>query len=85
MDAWTCIWKLVNGKFIPFVADDQKPDLVICDGPESHLTFKTVEAAMENNTEIVCLAANISHALEPLEVAVFKPLKAVDSKKVSFG
>ena len=76
---------MVNGKFIPFVADDQKPDLVICDGPESHLTFKTVEAAMENNIENVCLPANFSHALKPLEVAVFKPLKAVDRKKISFG
>ena len=40
--------------FIPFVANDQKPVLVIYDGHGSHLTFKTVEAAIKNNIKIVC-------------------------------
>ena len=61
--------------FIPFVADDNKPGLIIYDGHESHLTFKTEEAAMENNIKIVYLPPNCLHALHPLEVAVFKPLK----------
>ena len=62
--------------FIPFVADNQKPVLVIYDGHGSHLTFKTVEAAMENDVVIVCLPPNCSHALQSLAMAVFKPLKA---------
>ena len=50
--------------FIPFVADDQKPDLLIYDGHGSHLAFKIVEAAMENNIKIVFLQPNCSHALQ---------------------
>ena len=61
--------------FIPFVADDQKLVLVIYDGHGSRLTFKTVEVAMENNIKIVFLPPNCSHILQPLEVAVFKPIK----------
>ena len=67
--------------FITFVADDQKPVLVIYDAHESHLTFKTVEAAMENNIKIVLYPPNCSHALQPLDLVVFKPLK-VDWDKI---
>ena len=61
--------------FITFVADDQKPVLVIYDAHESHLAFKTVEAAMENNIKIVLYPPNCSHALQPLDLVVCKPLK----------
>ena len=67
--------------FIPFVADDQKPDLVIYDGHGSHLAFKIVEAAMGNNIKIVFLQPDCSHAFQSLEVTVFKHLK-VDWKKI---
>ena len=61
--------------FIPLVADDQKLALVIYDGHGSHLTFKTVEGAMENDIKFVCLPPNCSHALQQLDMAVFKPVK----------
>ena len=65
--------------FIPFVTDDRKPVLVLYDGHGNHLTFETVEAAMQNNVHIH--SPNCSHALQPLDVAVFKPLK-VEWKKI---
>ena len=68
--------------FLLFInADNQKPVLVMYDGHGSHLTFKTVETAMENNIRIVCLPPNCSHALQLLDVAVFKPLK-IEWKKI---
>ena len=47
--------------FIPLVANNQKPVLVIYDGHGSHLTFKPVEVAMKNSTKIVCPSPNCSH------------------------
>ncbi|XP_065648065.1 uncharacterized protein LOC136077840 [Hydra vulgaris] len=61
--------------FIPFVDQDQKPILMLYDGHGSHLTYGTIKAAMDNDIQIICLPPNCSHALQPLDVAVFGPLK----------
>ncbi|XP_065670926.1 uncharacterized protein LOC136089130 [Hydra vulgaris] len=61
--------------FIPFVDQDQKPILLLYDGHGSHLTYGTIKAAMDNDIQIICLPPNCSHALQPLDVAVFRPLK----------
>ncbi|CAL4077478.1 unnamed protein product, partial [Meganyctiphanes norvegica] len=53
--------------------------LLIFDGHNSHLTFRTIELAMENNVTILCLPPNTSHALQPLDVSVFRSLKAIYS------
>lgn len=61
--------------FISHVAATPKPILLIYDGHGSHLTYKTVSKAMESQVIILCLPPNCSHALQPLDVGVFKNLK----------
>jgi hypothetical protein len=52
-----------------------KPVLLVFDGHGSHLTYKTVKTAIDNNIIIVCIPPNTSHALQPLDVGVFAPIK----------
>lgn len=61
--------------FIKSVEHIEKPVLLIYDGHGSHLTYGTVKSAMANNIIILCLPPNTSHALQPLDVGVFRPLK----------
>lgn len=51
------------------------PVLLTFDGHGSHLTYGTVKQALDNQIIIVCLPPNTSHALQPLDVGVFGPLK----------
>ena len=61
--------------FVSHVSNLEKPVLVIYDGHNSHLTYNTVKTAMDNQIIIMCLPPNTSHALQPLDVGVFKALK----------
>ena len=61
--------------FVRHVAHNQKPVFLFYDGHGSHLTYRTVKTAMEESIMIICLPPHSSHALQPLDVAVFKPLK----------
>ena len=61
--------------FFKQVKDLKKPVLLIYDGHGSHLTYNTVHQAMENDVVIMCQPPNTSHALQPLDVGLFKPLK----------
>ena len=49
--------------------------MLIYDGHNSHITYPTVRAAIENNISIVCLPPHTSHALQVLDVAVFRAFK----------
>ena len=62
--------------FIPFVSDLEKPVLLTFDGHNSHLTYNTVKVAMQKSIIIICLPPNTSHAIQPLDVGVFKSVKA---------
>lgn len=62
--------------FIPFVMNYEKPVLLTFDGHNSHLTYNTVKHAMDNEIILFCLPPNTSHALQPLDVGVFKSVKA---------
>ncbi|CAL4169105.1 unnamed protein product, partial [Meganyctiphanes norvegica] len=50
--------------------------LLMYDGHNSHLTYDTVKCAMDNDITILCLPPNTSHALQPLDVGVFKTVKS---------
>ena len=67
--------------FIQSTQSNQKPVLLIYDGHGSHLTYNTVMLAIKNNIIIICLPPNCSHALQPLDVGLFKNLK-VEWKKI---
>ena len=49
--------------------------LLICDGHDSHISAEFVDFAMKKKIEIVLLPPHSSHLLQPLDVAVFSPLK----------
>ena len=72
--------KIGSRTFIQSTQSNQKPVLFIYHDHGSHLTYTTVMLAIENNI-IISLPPNCSHALQPLDVGVFKNLK-VERKKI---
>ncbi|KAG8177459.1 hypothetical protein JTE90_008643 [Oedothorax gibbosus] len=70
-----CVFEAWMDFFITFTKDIPKPILLLFDGHGSHLTYCSVKRAMDNNIIILCLPPNTSHALQPLDVGVFAPLK----------
>ena len=60
----------------------QRPILLLTDGHKSHLTLEVVDTCRENDIILFCLPPHTTHALQPLDVAVFKSLKDNFSKAV---
>ena len=52
------------------------------DNHESHKSIDLIDVAMENQVILLCLPPHITHALQPLDVALFRPLKARQGKLV---
>ena len=61
--------------FVPSLPQDC-PVVLILDGHDSHLTYKLCILAKENDVHLIKLPANLTHFLQPLDMAFFKPLKA---------
>ena len=58
--------------------EDISPDhqhLLILDGHNSHVTLEVVREAKAVGLDLVTLPSHTSHALQPLDVSVFKPFK----------
>ena len=51
--------------------------LIILDGYKSHLTLEVIQKAREHGVDMINLPSHTSHALQPLDVACFKPFKSV--------
>ena len=49
--------------------------LLILDGHNSHVTLQVVKISMESGLDIISLPSHTSHALQPLDIACFKPFK----------
>ena len=49
--------------------------LLICDGHDSHINGWFISYCMENNIHLLILPPHTSHILQPLDVAIFGPLK----------
>ena len=49
--------------------------LLILDGHNSHVTLEVVKISMESSLDIISLSSHTSHALQPLDIACFKPFK----------
>ena len=62
-------------KFVKQTEHLVKPIILTFDGHASHLTYTVVKAAKDNGIQIVALPPNTSHALQPLDVGVFKSIK----------
>ena len=61
--------------FVNQVKHIEKPILVIFDGHGSHLTYNVTRTARKHDIILLCLPPNTSHALQPLDVGVFGPMK----------
>ena len=64
----------MNKVFLPHAAA-QCPLLLIIDGHKSHMTLDLVDVARANDVILFCLPPHTTHALQPLDVSVFKSLK----------
>lgn len=49
--------------------------LLILDGHNSHVTLEVAKAAMHIGLDLLTLPSHTSHALQPLDLSVFKPFK----------
>ena len=66
--------------YLPYVETIRSsPDdkvILLLDGHKSHETIKMIELAREHNVVIFCIAANMTHILQPLDVGYFKALQS---------
>ena len=60
----------------------QRPVLLFIDGHASHVNLDVIDLARENDIILFCLPPHTTHALQPLDVSVFKSLKSHFSKAV---
>lgn len=67
--------------FIPTLGDS-RPVLVLYDGHSTHVTASIVELAVREQITILKLPPHTSHLLQPLDLAVFKPLKDMWDRKL---
>ena len=51
------------------------PHLLIMDGHSSHVTINVVEKTCAIGLHLLTLPSHCSHAMQPLDVAIFKPFK----------
>ncbi|KAG5873484.1 hypothetical protein JTB14_029161 [Gonioctena quinquepunctata] len=60
---------------LPALRSNDGKKVIIGDNLGSHLSFKVIEACEENNLSFVFLPKNSTHLCQPLELAVFRPIK----------
>lgn len=67
----------LQNHFIPHTTGRSvgKYRLLVLDGHDSHLTPRFDQICAENDIIPICMPAHASHKLQPLDVAVFSPLK----------
>ena len=53
----------------------ERPIILFIDGHKSHVNLDVVDRARNNDVILFCLPPHITHALQPLDVAVFKSFK----------
>ncbi|CAM4608595.1 unnamed protein product [Leuciscus chuanchicus] len=56
-------------------APEERPIILIMDQHETHVSRDVIMYCRENTIEILCLPAHTTHILQPLDIAVFNPLK----------
>ena len=60
----------------------QRPVVLFIDRHKTHMTLDVIDLCRENEIILFCLPPHTTHALQPLDVAVFKSLKDHFSKSV---
>ena len=61
--------------FLPHATKQDGRKILIGDNLSSHFTDTVLQKAREHNISFVCLPANSTHLLQPLDVAFYGPLK----------
>lgn len=84
---WMCgdtFFEYVTNVFNPWLIEEgiQKPVVLFVDGHKSHLTLHLSNFCSENGIEIIALYPNSTHILQPMDIAVFRPLKHFYRKAV---
>lgn len=71
-------YEFIANVFFKWLQDNsiQFPVILYVDGHKSHLTFSVSEFCKNHDIILVALYPNATHILQPLDVAVFRPLKA---------
>ena len=52
-----------------------RPVVLLLDGHASHINYEAVKFARENNIKLYCLPPHTTHAIQPCDVGLFKPMK----------
>lgn len=60
---------------LPILKKKAGKKVVLGDNLASHINQKVLEKCHEHNISFICLPANSTHILQPLDVAYFRPLK----------
>lgn len=70
-------YEYIGNVFIPHLKKEgvKLPVILFLDGHKSHLTLHLSSLCRENGIIVVALVPNTTHMLQPLDVAVFFPLK----------
>uniref|UniRef100_A0A4W5MFY0 HTH CENPB-type domain-containing protein n=1 Tax=Hucho hucho TaxID=62062 RepID=A0A4W5MFY0_9TELE len=64
-------------------APKERPLVLVVDHHKTHVSREVVKFCRENQVEVVCLPANTTHVLQPLDISVFGPLKTVLSRNAA--
>ena len=67
--------------FLKYVVP-QRPVMLLIDGHKSHMTLDAIDLCRSNDVILFCLPPHTTHALQPLDVSVFKSLKDSFAKTV---
>ena len=71
----------MDGPFIEQLEDMESlsptnKHLIILDGHKSHVTLEVILKAKAHGIDVISLPSHTSHALQPLDLACFKPFKS---------
>lgn len=80
----TAFYQYISNILHPFLIDNkiELPVVLFVDGHTSHIFLKTSQFCRENGIVLIALLPNCTHIIQPMDVAVFKPLKTAWCKAV---
>lgn len=73
-----CFFEFISNVFLPYLKEEKAkfPVVVFLDGHSSHLSLELSEFCSSNQIILISLFPNATHILQPLDVAVFGPIKS---------
>ncbi|RPA71579.1 CENP-B protein, partial [Ascobolus immersus RN42] len=59
---------------LKMMRDPDEHRLIVLDGHDSHLTFRTMQFCYDHKIHVMCFPSHSTHLLQPMDVGVFSPL-----------